>query len=171
MAAWMQLRLSLTRSRNLLTTRVPLPNPKCRSIEDFFRAPTKGSKRYRYFFDKYSSEPVDIRNNRSVNTFFNLVSLPVPVHSILKQCITLWGISFFSNSFREFSFKCRNNYLPLNNRIAAFDNTVNPNCTFCRIRDHATVTRESFNHIFFSCPSVSIILDSLLEYFTVGNMN
>jgi hypothetical protein len=167
----LQLRLSLTRTRNLLTNRIIANNPKCITITEFFRAPTKGSKRYRRYFEKYGTTPVDIRNARSVTTLFNLVQLPVPDSTILKTCITLWNLSFFGNSFREFSFKCWNNYLALNNRVAAFDNTVNPNCTFCRIRDPNTSTRESFNHIFFSCPSVSVIIDYLLEFFLIGNMN
>jgi hypothetical protein len=61
-------------------------------------------------------------------------------------------------------YKCRNNYLPLNNRVAAYDRNVSPMCTFCRIRDPDTETRESFNHLI-------TITDILRLYFDLGNIN
>jgi hypothetical protein len=71
----------------------------------------------------------------------------------------------FCNRFREFCFKLRNNYLALNNRIAAYDNTGDPHCTFCRIRDPGTDIRESFNHIFFTCPTVAPLVRELKDLF------
>jgi hypothetical protein len=141
------------------------------SISEFLGAPVKGSKRFRKFFEKARVQDTNILEQRSVTTFFNLINLPVPPVETLTKCITLWTTSCFSNGLREFSFKCWNNYLALNNRVAAYDNTVSPLCTFCRIRDPDTGTRESFVHLFFSCPSVHVLITRLLEYFLVGNLS
>jgi hypothetical protein len=90
----------------------------------------------------------------------------------LKICFSAWNCSLLGNNVRDFMYKCRNNYLPLNNRVAAYDRNVCPMCTFCRIRDPDTVTRESFNHLFYSCDSTSIIINDILRvYFALGDIN
>ena len=67
-------------------------------------------------------------------------------------------VSSIPNDMRNFLFLLRNNTLPLNNRIHAFDNQISPMCTFCRIADRDTVNRDSFSHFFFSCPFTNNIL-------------
>jgi hypothetical protein len=116
-------------------------------------------------------ETLEIRNSRSVVTFHQLARVPVPVRDVLVPSISLWNLSCFSNGFREFSFKLRNNYLNLNNRRAAYDNNANPLCTFCRIRDPDGAPRESFNHAFLACPSVSRLVDFMSEYFDIAILN
>ena len=60
--------------------------------------------------------------------------------------------SALPNDMRNFLFLIRNNTLPLNNRINAFDAQISPMCTFCRIADRDTLNRDSFEHFFYSCP-------------------
>jgi hypothetical protein len=160
-AVWMRLRACLLQTRNLLTTasNVNLGKP----IEDFLNIPTRGSKRFRIFYDRNEIAAVKLNDLRNVITFYGLIDLPVPVRKILSPCLKLWTHSFIGNDLREFSFKCRNNYLSLNNRRAAYDPDVNPACTFCRIRDPDTETRESFKHIFFTCPVSSQFVNVIVR--------
>jgi hypothetical protein len=159
-AVWMRLRSCLLRARNVLTTNCN-ENLK-KNIEDFLVIPTKGSKRFRAFFNRCDSLVDNIKNDRSIITFYRLIDLPVPAIDVLTRCITLWSLSYLGNDFRDFSFKCRFNYLNLNNRRAAYDPDVNPLCSFCRIRDPDTDIRESFEHLFFSCTTASGLIDNLL---------
>ena len=39
-----------------------------------------------------------------------------------------------------------------NNRINAFDDNISPLCSFCRIVDRDSASRDSFNHFFLACP-------------------
>jgi hypothetical protein len=97
-----------------------------------------------------------------------LIDLPIPATSALTVCITLWSKSFIGNDIRDFSFKCRFDYLALNSRRAAYDPDANPLCSFCRIRDHTLRIRESFEHLFFSCPTATGIINYLLDnYFNL----
>jgi hypothetical protein len=79
----------------------------------------------------------------------------------VKKCWSSWDRSGLGNNLREFLFKFRNNYLALNNRVNAFDPDVDPRCTFCRIRDPQTATRESFKHIFYECPITANIISTV----------
>jgi hypothetical protein len=163
-ATWMRLRACLLRSRNVLTSNVNLNLTK--NIEEFLSIPTKGSKRFRKFFDRVDSANAVIENLRSTQTFYGLIDLPV--RNTIISCNTLWTKSFISNDFRDFLFKCRYNYLPLNNRRAAYDPDANPHCSFCRIQDPDTDTRESFAHIFFSCPTTIELIRNLLRFFVTA---
>jgi hypothetical protein len=60
-----------------------------------------------------------------------------------------------SSDLKAFSFKFRNNILPLSNRIANFDQNADPICRFCRIIDEESVQRESFSHCFYDCDTVN----------------
>jgi hypothetical protein len=168
-AVWMRLRSCLLRTRNLLTTE---DLNLSKSIEEFLAIKVKGSKRFRKFLDRAEFRTENIENIRSVITFYGLIDLPVPVRDSISTSISLWAHNFLANDLRDFSFKCRANYLPLNNRRAAYDPDADPACTFCRIRDPTTSTRESFGHLFFTCPVASGLIDSLLTtYFNLDGMN
>ena len=39
-----------------------------------------------------------------------------------------------------------------NNRIIAFDDNISPLCSFCRIVDRDSASRDSVNHFFLACP-------------------
>jgi exonuclease III len=169
LAMWMQLRTCILHSRNVLTNLNINNLQKCRSISNFLMAPIKGSRRYRLFFEREVSSLIDLSTNRSTVTFYNLVELPVPALNTLTLTNTIWALSFLSNGLREFVFKSRNNYLPLNNRLAAFDRNINPLCTFCRIRNPQNSPRESFGHLFFSCPTTDSILTHLLNTYFPWN--
>ena len=98
-------------------------------------------------------------NLRTVIQYSNLVDLPVPSATILMVCLGNWNKSFICN---DFLFLLRNNSLPLNNRLNAFDNTVSPLCSFCRIINRETRTRDSFLHFFLNC----LVTNNLLFQWT-----
>jgi hypothetical protein len=124
--------------------------------------------------DRAEFNSLNVAESRSVNTFYGLIDLPVPVPKSLALCVTLWSHNFIGNDLRDFSFKCRFNYLSLNNRHAAYDPDANPSCTFCRIGDPNTGTRESFEHLFFVCPVSGSLIDNLLTMcfnVNIGNVH
>ena len=59
----------------------------------------------------------------------------------------------------------RNNGLMLNNRLNAFDDTVSPNCTFCRIVDRDAAPRDGFLHFFFYCPVTLLLLVPVVKLY------
>ena len=69
----------------------------------------------------------------------------------LIKCIGIWKFSWLKNDMRNFLYLLRNNGLMLNNRLNAIDNTVSPFCTFCKIIDRETNTRDCFSHFFRDC--------------------
>ena len=97
-------------------------------------------------------------NLRTVMQYSILTTIPVPNQPYLGKCLGLQNKSFLPNDVRNFLFLLRNNSLSLNNRLNAFDENVSPFCTFCRIIDGETATRDSFNHFFFSCPVTNNLL-------------
>jgi hypothetical protein len=169
-ATWMRLRSALLHFRNSLTNR-PNASNKCTEIENFLNRPVKGSKRFRNYFNRVLLGGEDLTTYRSVLTFADLTDVPVLPVSLLKNSLNIWNISFLGNNLREFIFKCRNNYLLVNARVAAFDNTVDLHCTFCRIRYRNPLPRETFTHLFFDCPTTNDIRISLLMQFFMFDLN
>ena len=105
-----------------------------------------------------SSENFPIQNIRCVRKFAQLTDTTVPENKNIAACLGNWYHSYLPNDFRNFLFLFRNNQLPLNNRINAFDDTVDPRCTFCRIIDNNTASRDGLSHVFRTC----IVTDRLI---------
>jgi exonuclease III len=171
-AIWMTLRSSLLRARNLLTKPDPVANSRTNNIENFMISKAKGSKRFRIIIEKGTNVRFDIAASGPVLTFCRLVDLPVPVEKILRASLTVWSKTFLGNIQREFLFMLRNNYLRINTRLNAYNNEVNPTCTFCRIRDPDPQHRETFGHLFFDCHTThSIILRLMADLFPIFDYN
>jgi hypothetical protein len=66
------------------------------------------------------------------------------------------------NHFREFIFLCRNNLLKVGARLAHFQLQVDSRCFFCRSLVNDTLVKETFNHVFFTCPVTTRMLTSIL---------
>jgi hypothetical protein len=162
--AWMRLRTCILHARDLLKKADPLLELQKKNILDWL-SNGKGSKKYRKILDlKYNSN-FTLAKTHTVITFFNLIELPVPAEENLRRISVTWNIHSLHNNFREFCFKLRNNILPLNNRINAFDPIADPRCGFCQIVDPDTRIRESFNHIFALCPITSRLIAATYEFF------
>ncbi len=68
-------------------------------------------------------------------------------------------------------FKYYNNILGLGNRIAHFVQNADARSTFCVLENRADPVPESFEHIFFSCPSTQLVLRYLFERFFTKELN
>jgi hypothetical protein len=169
-ARWMQLRTCILRSRDLLK-KDEISDKKIDNIDNFLLSDRKGSKRFRMFFEKANFTAVNPQTNRALNTFARLIDLPVPAVDSVEKIFLSWTHSFIGNRTRDFIFKFRNNYLALNNRVNAYNQQVDPRCTFCRIRDPATVQRESLSHTFYDCPTSSNAINHVIITIFNHNLN
>ena len=156
-ATWMRLQATLLHSRQILKKTDETDNLSV-SITNFFAKLTKGSRQYRSIIYCGQGNRTAPENLRTVMQYSILTTIPVPDQPYLGKCLGLWNKSFLPNDVRNFLFLLRNNSLPLNNRLNAFNENVSPFCTFCRIIDGDTATRDSFNHFFFSCPVTNNLL-------------
>ena len=130
-------------------------------ISDFFKSFKKGSKSCRKIIGRSSilKNKIVARDQSCVITFFGLLDLDIPTDDNLSKFLDLWTLHYLNNKFREFIFKFYNNKLGLNQRTAHFLGTSN-NCTFCDINGFNDQV-ESFIHLFYSCPTVIAIRNSL----------
>ena len=126
------------------------------SIEEFFSRFKKGSKRCRAVL---TTAETDTRSLTSVVSFFKLADILIPDLTTLSSTLSLWNLHFLPNKFREFIFKFFNNKLGLNVRLSHFTNTYRY-CTFCVLEGRPS-TDENFIHLFFYCPTVSNIHDTI----------
>jgi hypothetical protein len=156
-ARWMQLRTCILRSRDLLR-KEDISDQRIENIDNFLLSDRKGSKRFHNYFDKANLTPINLLTNRALNTFSRLIDLPVPVLESAEQIFLSWTHSFTGNRIREFIYKFRNNYLALNNRVNAYNQQIDPRCTFCRIRNPDTVQRESLAHTFYDCQTTAAVI-------------
>ena len=163
-ARWMQLQTALISARNRLQKNDD-SDTNCETIENFFMHLKKGSKKFRSILELGKKATADTLNLRNVTTFSNLANVELPPLTPLKKCLGLWNSNWMHNDMRNFLYLFRNNGLPLNNRINAFDPTVSPTCTFCRIIDRETETRDSFLHFFQDCPVTSRLLEHWCNVF------
>ena len=122
------------------------------NIAQFLSKVKRGSKPFRKILTKGNKLNYNPMTHRSVVYFSELSNTGLPDIDVLKACLGLWKHSYLTNDFRNFLFQLRNNCLPLNNRLNAFDPGISPTCNFCRIIDRDAAARDGFYHFFFSCP-------------------
>ncbi len=123
----------------------------------------KGSKKIREVLTQYTinqSDPVDLL---IVENFARITNTTVPDGTVLKNVLGLWNKVYFTNDFREFLFKQRNNTLGLGARVAHFDENADERCTFCRLLYPAVRTREDFSHLFRNCPITIGLLHNMVR--------
>ena len=133
-------------------------------IENTFRRNIKGSRYYKNILEKKNISEADPNSLRITQSFADLTETEVQSVEITMRCLGGWNIYATENLFREFVFKRRNNQLKTNNRLNAFDPDIDPRCSFCRIIDRDSNTRETFGHIFFSCPVTYSLLNNLATH-------
>jgi hypothetical protein len=85
------------------------------------------------------------------------------VDTFLKNWVGTWKINALSNDLKYFIFQCRFNTLPTNNRLHAYRLEIDPRCTFCKIKDDKTDTRDSFCHLFYNCPATISLLKEFFK--------
>ena len=132
-----------------------------KSITDLLDSVKKGSKKFKKIFDRARSLNHVPEGLRIVNTFARLTGTNIPDRDHVCNALGSWRTVSLPNDCREFLFRQRNNQLMTNLRLNAFDNNISKNCTFCRIRN--MVAEETFEHLFFSCPTTRNLLQHLVS--------
>ena len=122
------------------------------NIAQFLSKIKRGSKPLRKILTWEKELNYNPLTQRSAVYFSELSNTELPDIDCLKACLGLWNYSYLTNDFRNFLFQLRNNSLPLNNRLNAFNPGISPTCNFCRIIDRDAAPHDGFYHFFFSCP-------------------
>jgi hypothetical protein len=136
------------------------------SIEFFMKTFTRGSKPFRKILGYSDVSKQKIERVHTVQSFFEIVGIPVPDPSQLRKCWGFWNKNYLGNKCREFLFKFYNNILGTNERVSKFVQGHNPECTLCEIsKEPRPRQAESFCHVFFSCAYSSKIRDAVERKF------
>jgi hypothetical protein len=93
-----------------------------------------------------------------VNSFATITKTNPQPELIVKNFLSSWNSSFLDNNFKEFLFKYRNNILKTQDRLSHILPGTNDKCIFCKNIVVGTENRESFNHIFRSCPVTDSVI-------------
>jgi len=165
---WLRIRAAIGRAENLWKKDND-DDLIVKNVRDFFGSIFRGSKKIRLIMT-LARDRQQLSQMTIVNTFCNLVGLPVQENDIISKYLSIWGNSYIQNEIRDFIFKQRNNVLRLNNRLNAMDPNIDPMCTFCRIRRQAN--RDGFEHFFYTCNVTTEILHSIsLNLNPIFNVN
>jgi hypothetical protein len=127
------------------------------TLPNFFNSVKKRSKKFRKVIESSVEGCVVVGSTTSAKTFFQLKNT-VCMEQKCKKWLGSWKLICLPNNFRNFLFNCRNNKLPLNNRLSKYIKEISPLCTFCKIQDPETSNRDGFKHCFFDCQMVKKIL-------------
>jgi hypothetical protein len=152
---WMRLRNILYTARAKYSVHIC---PTVMTINNFVTRWRKGCRTLRNIMVKVLEKERDIRTARSFLTFTSLAGLVPDPDLDLGRWYAAWNCSSFTNDFRTFIFNTRNNFLPLNNRLNAYIEDVDPSCTYCRVSVNRPAPRVSMAHCFINCPEVREIL-------------
>ncbi len=158
---WMRLRGAMTHAKSSFSDQIRKPD--CTDASDFLTTFKKGSKKFRDIICYNPNADTDRLELRTVITYAELTNTLIPDPESLGTILGTWNLSFLSNEVREFIFKERNNCLPLNNRAAHFVQNLSDKCSFCRIINPDTNTRENFSHLFFDCPISNLVLNGFIR--------
>jgi hypothetical protein len=155
---WMRLQLSLINlNRDLFNPQLSWPTLPG-TLDGFHDTVRRGSKQFSKIIQFRSASTYKIDESTSVATFCNLINVAIPSAVTLSTTNGGWSFSFLPNDFREFIFLERNNFLKTGNRAANYVANLDERCSFCRVINPQTLVRETFFHLFFSCPTTCLLL-------------
>jgi hypothetical protein len=138
------------------------PQMEGKSVSVFLKKIKKGSKQFRQTIDKSRYLGDCPTNLTIVKTFSSITNTRIPNASCLNTVLSSWNKTFFENHFREFLYKFRQNTLRTNDRLAHLLK-VDPNCIFCKCFPTPVINKESFTHLFRTCPFTSNVLLQFLN--------
>jgi hypothetical protein len=147
-AVWMRLRSAVLKTRNDYKKPDPALDNKALSLHELLRKKLTGSKPFRIYLE-WDRRQVNVAGLRVVNTFAELVNLPVPDCKTIETSLGALRFYYLNADLKNFMFRFRNNSLPLSNRLQNYEAGVDPTCFFCRVRN--VQIRESFLHCFYEC--------------------
>ncbi len=162
---WLLLRGALNKAKKNYKKKDPLLEQKQETLLAFLTKQKKGSKKIRTVLETEAINQSQPQNLRIVESFARITGTDIPNDTTLKNVLSVWNFFCFSNDFREFLFKQRNNTLGVGARVADFDDTVDERCTFCRLLFQGTNSREDFVHIFRTCPITVGLIQNLIRLF------
>jgi hypothetical protein len=138
------------------------PQMEGKSVSVFLKKIKKGSKQFRQTIDKSRYLGDCPTNLTIVKTFSSITNTRIPSASCLNTVLSSWNKPFFENHFREFLYKFRQNTLRTNDRLAHLLK-VDSNCIFCKCFPTPVINKESFTHLFRTCPFTSNVLLQFLN--------
>ena len=111
----------------------------------------------------------NIKKLPQVKTFALLTGSVDTPDARIRGMLGAWNNNFLPGKISTFLFKFYNNILGINSRVSKFNNTVDPGCTFCTIKNIRPVCKESFVHICYYCETTNKIIAEFFErYFTIA---
>ena len=120
-------------------------------IATLLNLPNIKSKGFRKFFvSEIDISTIDTINNRYNWAGVNPIDIPRELN--FQKC---WSTSYLPMTIREFSFRMINNTNALNARINHRDDEVNDYCSYCLIDNEHTSNRETLEHFYGQCNTVS----------------
>ncbi len=176
-SVWMRLRSFILwakkKFRCLETGEETLPKPQ--SVNQFLLRFKKGSKYFRNIIDRSVYQNNCPTNLQTLQSFCNIVSVPIPLAPIAKNFLSGWNRHFIDNNLRDFIFRCRNNVLRTGDRLSHILSNYNDTCYLCRNLAVNTVNRETFVHFFRKCHVTSELILRFNKHFkltwNVVNLN
>ena len=140
------------------------------SLENFIQNKIRGSKKFREVLNKKRKKIAEkeITKLTQVKLYANLTGIEnIPITRV-RGMLGAWNNFFLLGNICTFLFKFYNNSLGLNSKVAKFNNTVDPGCTFCSLTNTRPVCKESFVHLFYYCDTTNkTITEFFQQYFTI----
>jgi hypothetical protein len=158
---WM--RLSMSISFNIRKYSKPESPLDGRSLSQFLNSIKKGSRKFHTVLKSQSISSNNIRGSVSVATFCRNISLEKPPNKILEHMFGFWNTSFLPNELREFLFLERNNCIKVGARVIHYVANASDKCYFCKAINPDTVNRETYEHLFKTCPITLNVLRGLMR--------
>jgi hypothetical protein len=140
-------------------------------VEDFLKSFKKGSKKFRDVIDRSVYDSIDVTDSTAITTFCNVTGLEKPSKLIAEYFLGSWNQTFLDNDLREFIFKCRFNLLRTNDRLSHINTSIDQNCFLCKCLFITTPHRETFEHLFKSCPVMSNLISGVIRKLRIDISN
>ena len=140
-------------------------NTLATTIENFLMRFKKGSKPIRNIMAEKRKLHQEAKLPQTLSTFFRITNLPVPENNELKKIASFWQTSTLPNRIKDFAFKFLYNKLHTNTRLSHMigENNIDRGCTFCSISKLLPAPEETFQHLFWDCPTSQEILQKIIE--------
>ena len=124
---------------------------KGQSIVNFIKKNKKGSKQFRNILNSKNSllSQQNIRKLAQVKTYALLTGSVNTPDARIRDMLGAWNNNSLPGKIRTFLFKFYNNILGINARVSKFNNTVDPGCTFCTLKNTRPVCKDLL-HTFFT---------------------
>jgi hypothetical protein len=130
------------------------------SVRQFLAKVKKGSKKFREIISRTRYMGEDVTNLSIVNSFASITRTVLPPTNVIAHSLGSWNRYYLGNHIRDFLFQCRQNILKTKDRLSHFID-LDDSCFFCKNIGSRTNSRETFDHIFRTCP---VIENTLLGF-------